>query len=720
MVTVGLSNYGYALLLTHLLSVGSYSRFAAGQGLILWATNVATVSVPWVLAQAVVRAKSDAERNSATQFAKFASAGSGVIAAVVVGAIATRFAGMSTALVVALSTFIIFLGTTTTGWLQGRERMRDLAVLLISENLLKNGAGVLLVMMARLGDAGALGAFGIGGVAMLVRWPRTDRAVRRSWRAALADRDLWRHAVGIAGAQGVVSLFIAVNVVLVALLPGNRALAASYQASATLSRIPLYIAGAVGTAFFPSLARRTADGLIAVRAVRMYASVALPLAIVLATIPAPLLALVFPTQYGAVAALLKFTAVTGVAAGGISLITAFFQAASDYSCLWWLGAGLAVYVGSLLAGWRIDGIVGLACGGGIGSAIALGLMGYRLARRQGVGVFTSIPLLLPIAAATMLFLLRPHPWIWFPAAALVGLQASMRFLRPGARHARSWVASRRRSGNELSPERLLTDSVWHGMVHKPTRAELQRALRLARRNQVEGRLARVYPKELSGVLTKVGVASEAFTRDLNQVVGLLNDAGIAAILIKGNPRSDQVCTGIDLVVAERNRCASVRVLDDWYSHPSGESSEHPEYGVYCLPDGLVVHLRTDLSWLGVPIATDRLFERAQRSNHRAFVPSASDYLMICLAHAIFHSLELNLSELIAVEKLMYPEVIGAARAEASRGGWLASFDHALAVAMEAIDRLDQGLTLSLPSSLLVFHSHVPGAGCPASTEALSS
>ena len=76
-----------------------------------------------------------------------------------------------------------------------------------------------------------------------------------------------------------VSLFVAIDVVLVALLPGNRALAASYQASAALSRIPLYVAGAVATAFFPSLSRHATGGLIAARAVRMYAAVALPVAV---------------------------------------------------------------------------------------------------------------------------------------------------------------------------------------------------------------------------------------------------------------------------------------------------------------------------------------------------------------------------------------------------------------------------------------------------------
>ena len=76
-VSIGLSNYGYSLLLTHLLTVAEYSVFSAGQGLILWATNIAAVSVPWVLAQALARARSERERNSAIRFAKLLSAGTG-------------------------------------------------------------------------------------------------------------------------------------------------------------------------------------------------------------------------------------------------------------------------------------------------------------------------------------------------------------------------------------------------------------------------------------------------------------------------------------------------------------------------------------------------------------------------------------------------------------------------------------------------------------------
>ena len=440
-VIVGLLNYGYALLLTRLLDVAAYSRFAAGQGLILWASTVATVCVPWVLAQGLARARSGPERQSVTRFAKLVSVTSGVSAAAIVGVIALRFAAPTAVLALAISTFVIFLGTATTGWLQGTERMRGLAILYVTENVLKNGAGVLLVVVAGRGDAGALAAFGIGGLVMLARWPRTPRHPGPSRVTGWGHRELWRRTARIAGAQSMVSLFVTLDVVLVAMLPGHRALAASYQASATLARIPLFVAGAVATAFFPSLSRGEPGGVLAARALRMYAAVTLPVAVILITIPAHLLALVFPAQYGAVAMLLRFTAVTGFGAGGISLVIAFFQAADDYSCLTWLAAGLAGYAVDLMVGWLIGGVTGLAVGGAVGTVSALLLIGYDLVQSQGYAVLSRVGLAEPAAAAAVLTIVRPHLLIWLAAALLIGLRAGIRFLRPGARHARGprWV-----------------------------------------------------------------------------------------------------------------------------------------------------------------------------------------------------------------------------------------------------------------------------------------
>ena len=440
---VGLLNYGYALLLTRLLDVAAYSRFAAGQGLLLWVTTVSAVSVPWVLAQAMVRAGSRPERDAAIRFAKLTSTGSGVVAAVVVGAVASRFADPATVLALAASTFVLFLGTTTTGWLQGLERMRALSVRYVAENLLKNAVGLLLVVTAKAGDTGALAAFGIGGIVMLAGWPRTRHSSRAPLLATVAHRDLWPRALGIAATQGAVALFTATDVVLVTLLPGSRAMAASYQASAALARVPLFLAGGVATAFFPSLSRSADSTMIAARAVRMYAAIALPLTAVLMTAPRPVLAVMFPAQYGAVVTLLKDTAVTGLAAGGIGLTVAFFQAADDYACLARLGACIAVYLAALLGGWWADGIAGLAVGGALGAVAALVLLGCRLITRRGRAALAGVSPLEPAVATGLLILVRPSIMLWLTAAALIGLRAGLRFLRPSA-ESRSARAPRHR------------------------------------------------------------------------------------------------------------------------------------------------------------------------------------------------------------------------------------------------------------------------------------
>jgi O-antigen/teichoic acid export membrane protein len=701
MVGVGAFNYGYALLLTHLLNVSAYSTFAAGQGLILWATTVAIVSVPWVLAQAVVRARSEAERNSAVRFAKLMSAGGGFVAAVIVGAIATRFAGLPTALALAFSIFVIFLGTTTTGWLQGQERLGILSALTIAENVLKNGTGFVLVVVAGLGDTGALGAFGIGALVILVRWPRTSRGDGGSWVAALANRDLWSRAVAVAGCQGLVSLFIAIDVVLVALLPGNRAMAASYQVSAAISRVPLYLAGAVATAFFPSLSRRASGGMIAARAVRMYAAMALPAAVVLATVPGPVLAVMLPSQYGPVANLLRYTAVTGLAVGGITLVTAFFQAVNDYSVVWWLGGGLVGYVGALMAGWEVDGITGLAAGGALAAAVSLVLVVSLLIKRQGAGVLALVSVTEPAAAGVILVLLRPYPWLWLVVASLAGLRAGERFIRPGARHVRGrrWAEASRRRAEEPAASWVI-DAVWRGTAPKATDAELQQALDVARRNRVEGSLAGAYPAQLAGVLAETRAADNLFALAVGRVSGCFRDAGIPAVLIPPGVPGGHADASIEMVVPERDWRRALTVLSDWYEHRStGRRGTSTTAELYSAA-GPELRLHTNVSWFGVPAcSTDRLLHRAHRNTGGPLVPAPADYLRIWLAQALFQDLVFDLSTLLTVRGLLRPAVIMNACAEARREGWEAGFGDVLAAVIGVIESLDRGLAVSLPVPL---------------------
>lgn len=735
-LVVGVLNYLYALVLTRLLNVAGYSVFAAGQGLLLWATTVATVSVPWVLAQALARAGSDAERFAATRFTVLASAASGLIAGVAVWAIAVQFASTPAALALAVSAFIIFLGTTTTGWFQGQERMRALSALYVGENVLKNAAGLLLVTAAGMGDTGALCGFGIGGLLLLAWWPRVPRGTTRPWLAALASRDLWHRALGIAAVQGLVSLFAAIDVVLVAALPESRALAASYQVSAALSRAPLFVAGAVSTAFFPVLARSAGGGALAARAVRMYAEVALPLATILATTPAPVLAAVFPAQYGAMATLLKFTAVAGLAVGGINMLATFFQAVSDYSCAWWLLAGLAGYVTALLTGYAAGGITGLAVGSVPGALTALGLLGYRFHRGLGPGLVARFPLAGPLITAVVLVVLRRYPVPWLAAAAAVGLSAAVRFLRhpgpPDPSRPAPVALGRRRETMKVKEQpaaSLLADAVWRGKAPAASKPELREALALARRNHVEGRLAQAYPEQLAHVAAEVRTARGLFARNLAQVTGRLGAADIPAVLVKGDLPDDCVRNDFDLVVEERHWDGTFTALAGWYVHSSTYWLERTTKALLFPPVGPALHLHTGISWFGVPVMpAAQLLDRAGGNGHGCLSPAPVDELRIWLAHAMFQNLALDLSELFAVRDLLRRDIVEAGREEAAREGWLTGYDAAVAAARSAISRLDGGAPLGLPVQLRLplslragaehaYHLHLRGQHLAASRAA---
>jgi O-antigen/teichoic acid export membrane protein len=704
-VIVGALNYSYSLILTRLLDVSAYASFAAGQGLILWASSVATVSVPWALAQGLARARSNAERDAALRFSIMASIGSGVLVAAIVGAIATRFGNSFTVLAVALSTLLIFMGTTTTGWFQGHQRMRRLSALYVGENVLKNLAGVLLVSVAGLGENGALTGFAIGAVVMLAWRPRLSHNLSRPWRAALANRDLWRRTLRVAGAQAIVSLFVAADVVLVAVLPGSRALVASYQASSALSRSSLFVAGAVATAFFPLLSRHADGATIAARAVKMYTAVALPLAAVLATTPPVLLTKMFPAQYAAMATLLKYTAAVSLATGGISLLTAFFQAADDYSSIRWLAPGLAGYVVALLVGWRIHGIVGIAVGAAAGTMGALLLLAYRLLRREGFAPFRAVPLTLleTLAAAAVLFLLRPHLDLWLAAAALAGLRAVGRFLRPGARHKRSalWPAAKRPAiaspnATGRSPVSLLTGVAWQGNASDASSEELSDALALAHLNRVEGCLARAYPHQLVHVLADLRAADDLFTRYLHQATDRLRRARIPAVLIE-DLRGDHICTSIDLVVGEQDWHKALDVLAGWSQYNIVDSRERSAKSVYYPAAGPSLTLYTGFAPYGVrALPADRLLARAFPDRHGILIPAAADFLRLRLACALFDDQALDLAVLRTLRRLRRAEVLTAARAEARREGWGTGFDLALATAGGAMERLDRGGMLDIP------------------------
>lgn len=205
------------------------------------------------------------------------------------------------------------------------------------------------------------------------------------------------------------------------------------------------------------------------------------------------------------------------------------------------------------------------------------------------------------------------------------------------------------------PASLLTDTVWRGKPREATDAELQRALALARRNHVEGQLARAYPQRLARVLAEVRIAEELLTRNLSQVASRLGQAGVPAVLIKANPPGGCVANDFDLVVRDWQWDGVLTALAGWYVHSSRYWLERRSKALLYPPVGPALHLHGGVSWFGVPVlSTAGLLARSSGNSGGCLTPAPADQLRIWLAHALFQELALNLSELFAVRTCCAP------------------------------------------------------------------
>jgi glycosyltransferase involved in cell wall biosynthesis/O-antigen/teichoic acid export membrane protein len=429
-VGVGLINYLYSLVLTHALDVGDFAVFAAGQALLLTAGSVANTSVPWVLAQALAGAQGRLQRRQAITFAVLSNFCLACAAGVLLTVVALGFASTGSALLIGAAAALIFLSSTTSGYLQGEQRFVLLGVVRTGDALLKIIAGLALVLVG-LEAVGALGGFAIGALLVSVVGAVLMRHDLRPTPGALKLGSLWRSTAGVGGVQALVSLLATVDLVLVAMLAGDAAAAASYQASMILSRVPLFLAGAVSVAVFPLLARDSgAGGDLVGRAVRLYLALVLPYAAALVTVPRALVDFVFPAEYSGVATLLPVTAIAGVLIGAINVVTTGLQARKYYvRSIRAQALGMVLHLAAVLLGFVWGGVLGLAVGTVVGAAGSLLL----LAKASSVVLPRALrpPLGILLACAVLaiaLFLLREMVVLWLIVAGTVGAVTAVRVL----------------------------------------------------------------------------------------------------------------------------------------------------------------------------------------------------------------------------------------------------------------------------------------------------
>nr|WP_269330467.1 oligosaccharide flippase family protein [Kineosporia babensis] len=430
-LAVGGLNYGYALILTHLLPTDKYAQFAAAQALLLTAGTIAAASIPWVLAQQLAKNPDPATRAALTRMSLLGNGVQGLIAALVILAVAQSFADPQTSFTLAVCVFLIFASSTTAGWLQGRQRFGALAAVKVLEVVVKCIVGIGLVL-ATSTAAAALGAFGAGSAIVLLLglyWLRAE--ILGPSTLALA-KSLWRDALGVASVQGLVSALASLDVVLVAVLPLTSSAAASYQASMIVARVPLFLGTAVAMVALPLVAQAAADaaGRQFRDALRLYAIVAVPFAVMLATAPGALAYLVFPGEFGEIKEVLAWTAASGLMIGAVQLVITFYQGRGEYrialTCQ--LVSGL-IAVAAILTGFQLGGIVGLAIGAFVGTTFSVAVLMVCATRLWPGSVRLSKSAVVAAAVLVVaLGLASQYPVVWIAACLGTGTWSVGRIL----------------------------------------------------------------------------------------------------------------------------------------------------------------------------------------------------------------------------------------------------------------------------------------------------
>ena len=291
-------NYAYSLLLTQLLAPRAFADFAAAESLLLVCGTLATSSMPWVVARVLSEpGTSEQARRQVIWFSVVVNLLQGLLAAAVLCLIGSRFLSPSSLVAVAIGTVGIFLTTTPGGWLQGRRRFDRLAFFRVLEVVVKLVVGAALVV-AGARDTGALVGVAAGALVVVAAGLVMMRSELHRAPGALRVRSLWSASLGNVGVQGLVAVLASTDVVLVAVLDGGSADSGSYQAAAILGRVPVFLAGALGAAAFPTLvasARAASD--VRGTSVSSYSWLAGAYALALVTAPAVLVSLVFPGSY---------------------------------------------------------------------------------------------------------------------------------------------------------------------------------------------------------------------------------------------------------------------------------------------------------------------------------------------------------------------------------------------------------------------------------------
>ncbi|WP_432522736.1 oligosaccharide flippase family protein [Kineococcus sp. SYSU DK006] len=403
-VAIGVLNYLYSLSLTHLMPAAQYTVFAAVLSVLIIQGTIGSAGVPWVLARDIAMRGDDpvAARRSVT-FAFWLNVWSGALLAGLVALVCASFASSGAVVVTSLTAFLLAVSSTGAGWLQGHRRTNLIAVLKLSEVVVKVVTGLLLARATSGSAAMVLLASLLGCLVLFASFPSFARAIGRPTSMA-RTADLWLSAARIGGLQIGVAVIGAADSLVVTMVDAVATDTAAYQAASTLGRVPLFVSTAVSTAVFPLLVRDD-SGRARSRALVSYLLVSCFGWAVLVTVPPDVLGALFPSDFSTLRVWLAFTAPLGVVAGLLNLLSTFEQARVDN----WrphlvLGGAALVHVVAICVAGRFGGLHAYAVTTLVGAVVAV--VAVLLLRSQ-----RSVPADLVAAL---------NPWVLVVAAGVVG------------------------------------------------------------------------------------------------------------------------------------------------------------------------------------------------------------------------------------------------------------------------------------------------------------
>ncbi len=243
------------------------------------------------------------------------------------------------------------------------------------------------------------------------------------------------------------------------------------------------------------------------------------------------------------------------------------------------------------------------------------------------------------------------------------------------------------------PLAVVVEAAWHERpVDGVDAATLAAALRLARRNQVEARLARAAGHELLPELARTRAAAAAYARNLSEAAWRLRRAGIVPLLVKSPPPEDCVYSNFDLVVGRDRWDDAQAALRGWAVRRSGHPLE-PDKVLLHPPAGPAAHLHRDVSWFGVVVVEAARLRGDTVDGAPWRVPVPADELRVLLGHALFQNLAVDLAELCRLRQLLDDATVAEAAALAAEEGWGAAFAATVPVVRDAVARLDRSQPL---------------------------